>query len=62
MDRAGRPCDIYVDEDEVFYVPELDGFMSILSVEVISSPAGTALLMLVGVTGVTLLGDSHGDL
>ena len=28
-----RPCDIYIDEDEILYVPELDGFMSILSIE-----------------------------
>ena len=25
-----RPCDIYIDADEAVYVPELDGFMSIL--------------------------------
>ena len=28
-----RPCDIYVDDDNAFYVPELDGFMSILSID-----------------------------
>ena len=28
-----RPCDIYIDQDNVLYVPELDGFMSILSID-----------------------------
>ena len=28
-----RPCDIYIDQDEVLFVPELDAFMSILSID-----------------------------
>ena len=28
-----RPCDIYIDDDLAVYVPELDGFMSILDIE-----------------------------
>ena len=28
-----RPCDIYIDADEAIYVPELDGFMSILDMD-----------------------------
>ena len=27
-----RPCDIYIDDDLAVYVPELDGFMSILDI------------------------------
>ena len=27
-----RPCDIYIDDDEAVFVPELDGFMSILDI------------------------------
>ena len=58
-----RPCDIYIDEDEILYVPELDGFMSILSIEgdIIASwgsplDAGWAN----GAHAVWM--DSHGDL
>lgn len=28
-----RPCDIYIDDDEVVFVPELDAFMTILTIE-----------------------------
>ena len=28
-----RPCDIYIDRDNVLFIPELDGFMSILSID-----------------------------
>jgi DNA-binding beta-propeller fold protein YncE len=31
--NLARPCDIYIDSDNVVYVPELDGFMSILSID-----------------------------
>ena len=37
-----RPCDIYIDADEAVFVPELDAFMTILSIEgeVLASWAG----------------------
>ncbi len=28
-----RPCDIYIDQDEVLFIPELDAFMSVVSIE-----------------------------
>jgi DNA-binding beta-propeller fold protein YncE len=28
-----RPCDIYIDQDQAVFVPELDAFMSILSID-----------------------------
>lgn len=31
--NLARPCDIYIDADEAVYVPELDGFMTILDIE-----------------------------
>ena len=27
-----RPCDIYIDQDEVLFIPELDAFMSVVSI------------------------------
>ena len=37
-----RPCDIYIDDDQVVFVPELDAFMSILTIDgkLLSSWAG----------------------
>ena len=28
-----RPCDIYVDQDDVLFIPELDAFMSVVSID-----------------------------
>ena len=28
-----RPCDIYIDQDDVLFIPELDAFMSVVSIE-----------------------------
>ena len=28
-----RPCDIYIDQDEVLFIPELDAFMSVVSID-----------------------------
>ena len=58
-----RPCDIFIDADEAVYVPELDAFMSILTIEGKllarwSSPAGTRA----GDGGHAVWVDSHGDL
>ena len=58
-----RPCDIYIDEDEVLYVPELDGFMSILSIDgdIIAS-WGSPLDAGWGNGAHAVWMDSHGDL
>ena len=58
-----RPCDIYIDEDEILYVPELDGFMSILSIEgdIIAS-WGSPLDAGWGNGAQAVWMDSHGDL
>ena len=58
-----RPCDIYIDEDEILYVPELDGFMSILSIEgdIIAS-WGSPLDAGWGNGAPAVWMDSHGDL
>ena len=58
-----RPCDIYIDEDEILYVPELDGFMSILSIEgdIIAS-WGSPLDAGWGNGAHAVWRDSHGDL
>ena len=58
-----RPCDIYIDEDEILYVPELDGFMSILSIEgdIIAS-WGSPLDAGWGNGAHAVWMDSHGDL
>ena len=58
-----RPCDIYIDEDEVLYVPELDGFMSILSIDgdIIAS-WGSPLDAGWGNGSHAVWMDSHGDL
>lgn len=54
-----RPCDIYIDSDNIVFVPELDAFMSILSIagEVISRWAGPT-----GAGAHAIWVDSHGDL
>ena len=54
-----RPCDIYIDGDETVFVPELDAFMSILSID------GTLLARWSGPTEAgahAIWVDSHGDL
>ena len=54
-----RPCDIYIDEDETVFVPELDAFMSILSID------GSLLSRWPGPTDAgahAIWLDSHGDL
>ena len=58
-----RPCDIYIDEDEILYVPELDGFISILSIEgdIIAS-WGSPLDAGWGNGAHAVWMDSHGDL
>ena len=58
-----RPCDIYIDEDEILYVPELDGFMSILSIDgdIIAS-WGSPLDAGWGNGAHAVWMDSHGDL
>ena len=66
LDECGglaRPCDIYIDEDEILYVPELDGFMSILSIEgdIIAS-WGSPLDAGWGNGAHAVWMDSHGDL
>ena len=58
-----RPCDIYIDTDQSVYVPELDAFMSILTIEGKllarwSSPNGTGE----GDGGHAIWVDSRGDL
>jgi DNA-binding beta-propeller fold protein YncE len=58
-----RPCDIYIDNDEVVYVPELDALITILTIDgtVIArwkSPTGTGE----GDGGHAVWVDSHGDL
>ena len=54
-----RPCDIYIDADEAVYVPELDAFMSILTIEgkLLAKWSGPA-----GVGAHAIWVDSHGDL
>ena len=54
-----RPCDIYIDEDETVFVPELDAFMSVLSID------GKLLARWSGPTEAgahAIWEDSHGDL
>ncbi len=54
-----RPCDIYIDEDETVFVPELDAFMSVLSID------GKLLARWSGPTEAgahAIWVDSHGDL
>ena len=54
-----RPCDIYIDAGDVVFVPELDAFMSILSIE------GELLSRWAGPTGAgahAIWLDSRGDL
>ena len=58
-----RPCDIYIDQDEVVYVPELDGLMTLLTLDgqVLTrwtSPTTTGA----GDGGHAVWVDSHGDL
>jgi len=54
-----RPCDIYIDGDETVFVPELDAFMSVLSID------GRLLARWSGPTEAgahAIWLDSHGDL
>ena len=54
-----RPCDIYIDGDETVFVPELDAFMSVLSID------GRLLARWSGPTEAgahAIWVDSHGDL
>jgi DNA-binding beta-propeller fold protein YncE len=58
-----RPCDIYIDADEAVYVPELDGLITILSLDgkILArwtSPTGTGD----GDGGHAVWVDSHGDI
>ena len=58
-----RPCDIYIDADEVVYVPELDGLITLLTIEgqVLcrwASPTGTGELD----GGHAVWVDSYGDI
>jgi len=58
-----RPCDIYIDPDEVVYVPELDGLISLLTLDgqVLTrwtSPTTTGA----GDGGHAVWVDSHGDI
>ncbi len=58
-----RPCDIYIDADEVVYVPELDGLISLLTIDgqVLArwtSPTGTGQID----GGHAVWVDSHGDI
>ena len=58
-----RPCDIYIDGDEVVYVPELDGLITLLTIEgqvlcCWTSPTGTGELD----GGHAVWVDSHGDI
>ena len=58
-----RPCDIYIDADEVVYVPELDGLITLLTIEgqvlcCWTSPTGTGELD----GGHAVWVDSHGDI
>jgi DNA-binding beta-propeller fold protein YncE len=58
-----RPCDIYIDADEAVYVPELDGLITILSLDgkILArwtSPTGTGE----GDGGHAVWVDSHGDI
>ena len=54
-----RPCDIYIDSDNAVFVPELDGFMTILSIdgEVLASWSGPTDA---GAHAIWV--DAHGDL
>ena len=54
-----RPCDIYIDQDEAVFIPELDAFMSITDLD------GNLLARWPGPTGAgahAIWLDSHGDL
>jgi DNA-binding beta-propeller fold protein YncE len=58
-----RPCDIYIDQDEVVYVPELDGLITLLTLDgqVLTrwtSPTTTGE----GDGGHAVWVDSHGDI
>jgi DNA-binding beta-propeller fold protein YncE len=58
-----RPCDIYIDADEILYVPELDGFMSILSLEGdIIATWDSPLDAGIGNGAHAVWVDSHGDI
>ena len=54
-----RPCDFFIDENNVVFIPELDGFLSIVDIDgtVISKWDGPF-----GATAHAVWVDSHGDL
>ncbi len=61
--NLARPCDIYIDADEAVYIPELDGLMTILSLDgqILArwtSPTGTGD----GDGGHAVWVDSRGDI
>ncbi len=61
--HLARPCDIYIDADEAVYIPELDGLMTIMSLDgqVLArwtSPTGTGD----GDGGHAVWVDSRGDI
>lgn len=54
-----RPCDFFIDENNVVFIPELDGFLSIVDID------GTVISRWDGPFGATAHAvwvDSHGDL
>ncbi|MDA1127997.1 MAG: peptidyl-alpha-hydroxyglycine alpha-amidating lyase family protein [Chloroflexi bacterium] len=58
-----RPCDIYIDQDDVLYVPELDGFMTILSIDGdVIATWGSPLDAGWGNGAHAVWVDSHGDI
>ena len=59
-----RPCDFYVDSDNVFFVPELDGFMSILDIDgnVLASWGSPNPDAAHGTGAHAVWVDSHGDI
>jgi DNA-binding beta-propeller fold protein YncE len=57
-----RPCDIYIDSDEALFVPELDGFMTILDMDGdILARWGSPVEVEHGQGGHAVWVDSHGD-
>ena len=61
--NLARPCDIYIDGDEAVYVPELDGFMTILDIEGdILARWGSPVEVEHGQGAHAVWVDSHGDI
>jgi len=58
-----RPCDIYIDQDEVVYVPELDGLISLLTLDgKVLTRWTSPTTMGAGDGGHAVWVDSHGDI